>query len=138
MYSYQNFKDQRVKDVLTVKNQSVDIPNLEVSSELLARVARFFLVQHTKIGNNILNNHKIYKITTKCAKLPQNIQNYHKIYKITTKYTKLPQNIQIGHKICQHLPLQHPPKFTQIGIFGSKTCHLATLFFARKYNSVIF
>jgi hypothetical protein len=27
----------------------------------------------------------------------------------------------------QHLPLEDPPKFTQIGIFGWKTCHLATL-----------
>jgi hypothetical protein len=27
----------------------------------------------------------------------------------------------------QHLPLQDPPKFIQIGIFGLKTCHLATL-----------
>jgi hypothetical protein len=27
----------------------------------------------------------------------------------------------------QHLPLQGPPKFTQIGIFGLKIYHLATL-----------
>jgi hypothetical protein len=27
----------------------------------------------------------------------------------------------------QHLPLQDPPKFTQIGIFGWKICRLATL-----------
>jgi hypothetical protein len=28
----------------------------------------------------------------------------------------------------QHLPLQEPPKLTQIGIFGLKyACHLATL-----------
>jgi hypothetical protein len=40
-----------------------------------------------------------------------------------------------GHKIdqmgvnviYQHLPLQDPPKLTQIGIFGLKICHLATL-----------
>jgi hypothetical protein len=31
------------------------------------------------------------------------------------------------HKIKQHLPLQDPPKFTQIWIFGLKTNHLATL-----------
>jgi hypothetical protein len=30
----------------------------------------------------------------------------------------------------QHLPLQDPPKFTQIWIFGLKTDHLATLFTA--------
>jgi hypothetical protein len=27
----------------------------------------------------------------------------------------------------QHIPLQDPQKFTQIGIFGLKICHLATL-----------
>jgi hypothetical protein len=31
-----------------------------------------------------------------------------------------------GHKMYQHLPSQHPSKFTQIGIFGLKTNHLAT------------
>jgi hypothetical protein len=29
-------------------------------------------------------------------------------------------------KIDQYLPLQDPPKFTQIRIFGFKRCHLAT------------
>jgi hypothetical protein len=32
-----------------------------------------------------------------------------------------------GYKIYQHLPLQDPPKFTQIGIFGLKIYHLAIL-----------
>jgi hypothetical protein len=36
-------------------------------------------------------------------------------------------NRQNGHKIYQDLQLQDPPKFTQIGIFGLKTNHLATL-----------
>jgi hypothetical protein len=31
------------------------------------------------------------------------------------------------HKIYQHPPSQDHPKFTQIGIFGLKLCHLATL-----------
>jgi hypothetical protein len=30
------------------------------------------------------------------------------------------------HIIYQHLPSQHPPKFTKIGIFWLKTNHLAT------------
>jgi hypothetical protein len=30
-------------------------------------------------------------------------------------------------KIYKHFPIQGPPKFTQIGIFGLKTNHLATL-----------
>jgi hypothetical protein len=52
------------------------------------------------------------------------------------KYTKLPQTIPNVHKIYHHLPLQGPPKFTQVSIFGFKTNHLATLiwaiFFRRK------
>jgi hypothetical protein len=28
---------------------------------------------------------------------------------------------------CTHFPVQDPPKFTQIGIFGLKMYHLATL-----------
>jgi hypothetical protein len=54
---------------------------------------------------------KIYQISTNC---PQNI----------TKDRKMDQSV---HKIYQHLPLQDPPKFTQIGIFGMKICHLATV-----------
>jgi hypothetical protein len=33
------------------------------------RVASFFLVQHTKSGENIPNNHKIYQMTTKYTKI---------------------------------------------------------------------
>jgi hypothetical protein len=51
---------------------------------------------------------------------------------MATKYTKWPNNRPNGHKINQHLPLQDPPKFTQIGIFGMKICHLATLVMASK------
>jgi hypothetical protein len=54
-----------------------------------------------------------------------------KIYQITTKYIKFPQNIPKGrpngHEIYQHLPLKDPSKFNQIGIFGMKINHLATL-----------
>jgi hypothetical protein len=32
-----------------------------------------------------------------------------------------------GHKIYQQISTEGPPKFTQIGIFGLKTNHLATL-----------
>jgi hypothetical protein len=48
-------------------------------------------------------------------------------------YTKCPQNIPNGHKIFQHLPFKGPPKFTQIGIFGLKTNHLATLHLLREW-----
>jgi hypothetical protein len=40
-----------------------------------------------------------------------------------------------GHKIYQDFPQQDPPKFTQIGIFGLKTNHLAALHLFR-FNSV--
>jgi hypothetical protein len=54
---------------------------------------------------------------------------------MTTKYTQWPENTPIGYnlgrpngnKMYQHLPMQDPPKFTQIGIFGLKRCPLATL-----------
>jgi hypothetical protein len=37
------------------------------------------------------------------------------------------KNIPNGHKIYQHFSFQDPPKITQIGIFGLKIYHLATL-----------
>jgi hypothetical protein len=36
-------------------------------------------------------------------------------------------NIPNDQKICQHFPFQGPQKYTQIGIFGLKRNHLATL-----------
>jgi hypothetical protein len=55
-------------------------------------------------------------------------QTEEKIYQMTTKFIRYPQNRPNGHKICRDFPLQDPTKFTQIGIFGSKTNHLATLY----------
>jgi hypothetical protein len=49
------------------------------------------------------------------------------MYQMVIKYPKSLQNIPNGHKINQHFPIQGPPKFTQIGIFGLKTNPLATL-----------
>jgi hypothetical protein len=37
-----------------------------------------------------------------------------------------------GNKINKHRPPQHPRIFTQIGIFGLKTYHLATLSHSRS------
>jgi hypothetical protein len=34
------------------------------------RAARFFLVQHTEVGKNIPNKHKIYQKATKYTKYP--------------------------------------------------------------------
>jgi hypothetical protein len=36
------------------------------------------------------------------------------------------ENRTNGHKMYQQLPLQDPPKFTQIRLFGLKIYHLAT------------
>jgi hypothetical protein len=72
------------------------------------RVARFLMVQHTKTGTNIPNNHTY------------NIPNGHKIYQMAV-------NRPNGYKIDQQLPLHDPPKFTQIVIFWFEICHLATL-----------
>jgi hypothetical protein len=69
--------------------------------EIASKVARFFLVQNTKTG--------------------ENIPNYHELYQMSIKYNKRPQNGPRVHK------MQYPPKFTQIWIFGLKTNHLATL-----------
>jgi hypothetical protein len=72
------------------------------------RVARFLLVQNTKTRKNIPNYHELYQMSIK----------YNKTIKWTVKSVL---------KIDHHLPLQDPPKFTQIWIFGLKTNHLATL-----------
>jgi DNA gyrase/topoisomerase IV subunit A len=75
--------------------------NWAVTNRNEFRVARFFVAQHTKTGTNITNNHKIYQMAAKYIKWPYN-------------------NRPNGHKIDQHLPLQEPPKCTQIGKFGLK------------------
>jgi hypothetical protein len=63
-----------------------------------------------------------------------NIPKRGKIYQCAIQYTSWPQNIpngseidQVAIKIYQHLPLEEPPKFAQIAIFGLKIYHLATL-----------
>jgi hypothetical protein len=67
------------------------------------RVARFFMIQQNKTGKNIPNRGKMYQMAGKF------LPNGHKIHKY------------------QYLPLQDSPQITQIGIFGLKMCHLATL-----------
>jgi hypothetical protein len=57
----------------------------------------------------------------------KNIPNDRKIYQMAIRYFLWTQTWPNGHKICQDFPLQGPPKFTQIGIFGLRTNHLATL-----------
>jgi hypothetical protein len=58
------------------------------------RVARYFLVQHTKTGKiytkmqyiNYTEWPQIYPMATKYTEWPQNIPNGHKIYVMATKY----------------------------------------------------
>jgi hypothetical protein len=64
---------------------------------------------------------------SKHTKWGKNITNDHKLYQTAMNDTKWPWNIPNGHKIYQHLPFKGPSKFTQIGIYGLKTNHLATL-----------
>jgi hypothetical protein len=73
-----------------------------------SRVARFFWYY-------IPNNHKIY--------VPKDDKTYH----VTTRYVKWPQNVTNDLKICHHFRVQDPLNFIQIGIFGMKIYHLATL-----------
>jgi hypothetical protein len=70
----------------------------------------------------VLPDFSWYKIPKreKYTKLPQNIPNVYKIYQKTVNRPNV-------YEIYQHLPLQYPPKFTQIWNFGLKTNHLATL-----------
>jgi hypothetical protein len=58
------------------------------------------------------NGEKFHRIATE---LPNGL----KIYKLAVLYSK-------RLKICQPFPIQGPPKFTQIAIFGLKIYHLAT------------
>jgi hypothetical protein len=57
----------------------------------------------------------------------ENIQNDYKIYQMAIKYFQWQLNRPNARKIYQDFILQDQPKFTQIGIFGLKTNHLATL-----------
>jgi hypothetical protein len=64
------------------------------------RVARFFLTQYDKTGENIPNCHLIIKSPYKIFKMAVIYSNW-----IYLEYTNL-------------FPFQGPPKFTRIGIFG--------------------
>jgi hypothetical protein len=59
------------------------------------------------------------------------------MHQIAIEYTKWPENWPNGHTIYQHLPLQDRPKFTQIGIFGWKIYHLATLAWTKQCRCLV-
>jgi hypothetical protein len=54
------------------------------------------------------------------TKWSKNLPNDHKMQQIT-------KDTPNDHDISQHFPFQDRPKFTQIGSFCTKKCHLATL-----------
>jgi hypothetical protein len=56
--------------------------------EIEIRVARFFLAQHTKTGNHVPNDHKMYQMAIKYSKWSQNIPNGLKIFQMVSKYIK--------------------------------------------------
>jgi hypothetical protein len=74
---------------------------------------------------------KIYQYGKIYTKLPQNIPNSRKIYWMAI-------NGPNSHKIYQHLPLQDPPKFIKIAMFGLKIYHLATLARAPNVRQMLF
>jgi hypothetical protein len=55
---------------------------LDDEEMLDARVARFFLLQHTKTGKNRQNNQKMCQMTIKYTKWLQNKPHGHKLYNI--------------------------------------------------------
>jgi hypothetical protein len=62
----------------------------------------------------------IYPNGGKYTKLPLN-------YQMAIKNTKWQQYIPNGHRKNKLVSFQGPREFTQIWIFGQKTCHLATM-----------
>jgi hypothetical protein len=58
---------------------------------------------------------KMYQMNAKCTKWSQNIPKVRKILQMDIKYINILQS------------MYGTPKFTQIGIFGLKINHLATL-----------
>jgi hypothetical protein len=75
--------------------------NLKIAAQALHfRVARFFLVEHTKTGKMYQNNHKIYQIATNYTKWPQTKLNGNKLHQMakniptlsTAKPSKIYQN----------------------------------------------
>jgi hypothetical protein len=110
--------------LVNLKSASVNRPRTDLGSQsnkiifssaesficccwVLDRVARLVFVQTYQNGKNLPHDHKLYQTVI--------------------DYTKWVYNIPNGPKIYQHFPFQGTPKYTQIGIFGTKINHLATL-----------
>jgi hypothetical protein len=51
------------------------------------------------------------------TKTGKNIPNFHELYQMSIEYNNRQNNGPSVNKFCQHLPLQDPPKCTQIWIF---------------------
>jgi hypothetical protein len=57
-------------------------------------------------------------------------------YQKREKIAKRPTHLPTGHKKYQHLPLQDPPKCTEIGFFVLEIYHLATLIVSYNASAV--
>jgi hypothetical protein len=68
-------------------------------------------------------------VACKVARLPkpENVPNEQKMYQNGHKTPQISVNIPDGRKIFQHFPINGTRKFAQIGIFGLKINHQATL-----------
>jgi hypothetical protein len=91
----------------THRKKSGTVLHFAQIANMLLRVARFILVQHTKTG-------KIYQITIKYTQCPQNIPNGSKIDLMVIKYTN------ISH--CK--TLQNLPKLEKYAIWQPWCCYL--------------
>jgi hypothetical protein len=71
------------------------------TGKMRSKVVRFFLVQNTKTGENIPDDHHMY--------IPMYLPKYIHTIKITNR-----------PKIYEHFPFQGLPRHIQIRIFGNK------------------
>jgi hypothetical protein len=96
---------------------------------------------HAYVGNVRAStwNECVLKVKYQCCQIflttiYQNRGKCTKNFQMSKTYTKWPKNIPNGLKIYQDFPFRGPPKYTQIGIFGLKIYHLATLYVATFWS----
>jgi hypothetical protein len=102
----------------------------DFSSQNLPQLGKYTKLQlnyqmaklYTKWPNNIPNGQTIYQMAKQYTKWPNNIPNVRNIFQMAIEYANL-------------FPFLGPPKFTQIGIFGLKIYHRATLVVAVVFQT---
>jgi O6-methylguanine-DNA--protein-cysteine methyltransferase len=96
LFQHPNFASFKSWHLIKSKFANLQVPNLKSVQLMVARVARFFLVQNTKTG--------------KCTKLPRTKPNVHKVYQKTVH--KMDQVSIKYTDTLQCKTLQNLPKFT--------------------------